>query len=46
VLKAPQHPYSRQLRDAVLLPTVTDAAAGGPIGVTHLTSSRACESRT
>jgi ABC-type glutathione transport system ATPase component len=46
VLKAPQHPYSRQLRDAVLLPNFTDAAASGPASVTHLTSPRASGSRT
>jgi ABC-type glutathione transport system ATPase component len=46
VLKAPQHPYSCQLRDAVLLPNFTDAAASGPAGVTHLTSPRASGSRT
>jgi ABC-type glutathione transport system ATPase component len=46
VLKAPQHPYSRQLREAVLLPNFTDGSAGGPVGITQLTSPRASGSRT
>jgi ABC-type glutathione transport system ATPase component len=43
VLKAPQHPYSRQLRDAVLLPDVANTAADVPVSMTHLTSPRTSE---
>jgi peptide/nickel transport system ATP-binding protein len=43
VLKAPQHPYSRQLRDAVLLPDVANTAAAVPVSMTHLTSPRTSE---
>jgi peptide/nickel transport system ATP-binding protein len=43
VLKAPQHPYSRQLREAALLPEVaTDLS----VSMTQLTSPRASERRT
>ncbi|CCE06223.1 putative ATP-binding component of ABC transporter [Bradyrhizobium sp. STM 3843] len=34
VLKYPQHPYCRQLRDAVLLPDLANAAADVPISMT------------
>lgn len=46
VLKAPQHPYSRQLREAVLLPDVVSAAADVPISMTKFNSPRAPERRT
>ena len=40
VLKAPQHPYSRQLREAAVLP---EAATDLSVSMTHLTSPRASE---
>ena len=44
VLKAPQHPYSRRLRDAVLLPDVPDGAVDAPDGAIDL--ANASERRT
>ncbi|MCP3468790.1 ATP-binding cassette domain-containing protein [Bradyrhizobium sp. CCGUVB1N3] len=44
VLKAPQHPYTRQLREAVLLPEAVDAAADVS-GMNDLTSPGAPERR-
>jgi ABC-type oligopeptide transport system ATPase subunit len=43
VLKAPQHPYSRQLREAALLP---DVATDLSVSMTHLTGPMASERRT
>jgi ABC-type glutathione transport system ATPase component len=43
VLNAPRHPYSRQLREAALLPEI---ATDHSVGITDLTSSRASERRT
>jgi ABC-type glutathione transport system ATPase component len=43
VLNAPRHPYSRQLREAALLPEI---ATDHSVGMTDLTSSRASERRT
>ncbi|MGY2907862.1 ABC transporter ATP-binding protein [Bradyrhizobium sp. URHC0002] len=43
VLNAPQHPYSRQLREAALLP---DVAADLSVSMTHLTGPMASERRT
>ncbi len=45
VLNAPQHPYSRELRDAVLLPEVVNPAGDVSLSITYLTSSRAPERR-
>lgn len=46
VLKAPRHPYTRQLRAAVLLPEVAGAAADGSLGVNDLAIPGAPETRT
>ncbi|WP_027544634.1 ABC transporter ATP-binding protein [Bradyrhizobium sp. WSM2254] len=46
VLKAPQHPYTRQLREAVLLPEVADVAADVSLSMNDLTSPEAPERRT
>jgi ABC-type oligopeptide transport system ATPase subunit len=43
VLMAPQHPYSRQLREAALLPEIATAL---PADITYLTSPRPSERRT
>lgn len=43
VLNAPQHPYSRHLREAALLPEVATELS---VGITHLTSPRPSERRT
>lgn len=43
VLMAPQHPYSRQLREAALLPEVATELS---VGITHLTSPEPSERRT
>ncbi|MBR0971227.1 ABC transporter ATP-binding protein [Bradyrhizobium japonicum] len=45
VLNAPQHPYTRQLREAVLLPEVADAAPDLPPSMNDLTSTGAPERR-
>jgi peptide/nickel transport system ATP-binding protein len=45
VLKAPQHPYTRQLREAVLLPEVADVAADVSLSMNDLTGPRAPERR-
>ncbi|MBR0953779.1 ABC transporter ATP-binding protein [Bradyrhizobium canariense] len=45
VLKAPQHPYTRQLRDAVLLPEVADAAPDPSLSINELISPGAPERR-
>jgi peptide/nickel transport system ATP-binding protein len=46
VLKAPQHPYTRQLREAVLLPEVGYAAADMSLSMNDLTSPESPERRT
>jgi ABC-type oligopeptide transport system ATPase subunit len=45
VLNAPQHPYTRELREAVLLPEVVNPAGDVSLSITYLTSSRAPERR-
>jgi peptide/nickel transport system ATP-binding protein len=45
VLRAPQHPYSRQLREAVLLPDFANAAAGTSVSKPNFKSTTASEGR-
>lgn len=45
VLNAPQHPYTRELREAVLLPEVVNPAGDASLSITYLTRSRAPEGR-
>jgi len=43
VLNAPRHPYTRQLREAVLVPEVASVAENASVGTTHAAKSSAPE---